>query len=369
MKKLLLLLSVIFITGFSFGQYTSIPDPNFEQALIDLGHDDVIDGQVLTSNISGLDSLEIQDPIGFGPISNLTGLQDFTALEYLNVSGNQLSNYDFSSNLNLKYLNIGYCQISNLDVSQNFLLEHLDFKLNGLLSIDVSNNLNLRVLITENNENLTQIDVSQNPLLEKLNCYSNSLSSLNLLNNQQLKELNIRDNSISNIDLSQNLNLEILNVSENPISLLNFNSLPNLKSIQANFTLLQEVVINSEIIQILFLNDNQALSCVNIKGCTNLYGFETNNTPSLTCIEVSDPVQANALVDSFDWEIDNINSFSSDCDNSCSSSLGITELNSNQPKELIKIVNLLGQEVEFKPNTPLIYIYSDGSTERVYNVE
>jgi hypothetical protein len=37
--------------------------------------------------------------------------------------------------------------------------------------------------------------------------------------------------------------------------------------------------------------------------------------------------------------------------------------------QLIKITNLLGQEVEYKPNTPLIYIYSDGSTERVYNVE
>ncbi|HNI44466.1 MAG TPA: serine hydrolase domain-containing protein, partial [Chitinophagales bacterium] len=38
------------------------------------------------------------------------------------------------------------------------------------------------------------------------------------------------------------------------------------------------------------------------------------------------------------------------------------------PKEktLIKIIDLLGRETELKPNTPLIKIYSDGSTEKVY---
>lgn len=38
-------------------------------------------------------------------------------------------------------------------------------------------------------------------------------------------------------------------------------------------------------------------------------------------------------------------------------------------KEVVKIVNLLGQETEFKPNTVLIYIYSDGSSERVFKLE
>ena len=47
----------------------------------------------------------------------------------------------------------------------------------------------------------------------------------------------------------------------------------------------------------------------------------------------------------------------------------ITELNSNQPKELIKIVNLLGQEVEYTPNTVLIYQYSDGTSEKVFTIE
>ena len=49
--------------------------------------------------------------------------------------------------------------------------------------------------------------------------------------------------------------------------------------------------------------------------------------------------------------------------------VGVSELNSNQPKELIKIVNLLGQEVEYTPNTVLIYQYSDGTSEKVFIIE
>ena len=46
----------------------------------------------------------------------------------------------------------------------------------------------------------------------------------------------------------------------------------------------------------------------------------------------------------------------------------ITEI-ADSTKKLIKIVNLLGQETEFKPNTSLIYIYDDGSTEKVFQFE
>ena len=42
---------------------------------------------------------------------------------------------------------------------------------------------------------------------------------------------------------------------------------------------------------------------------------------------------------------------------------GIGELN-NTPKQLIKIVDVLGRETPFKPNTPLLYIYNDGTVER-----
>lgn len=38
-------------------------------------------------------------------------------------------------------------------------------------------------------------------------------------------------------------------------------------------------------------------------------------------------------------------------------------------KELVKIIDFMGRETEFKPNTPLIYIFSDGTRERVTAIE
>lgn len=38
-------------------------------------------------------------------------------------------------------------------------------------------------------------------------------------------------------------------------------------------------------------------------------------------------------------------------------------------KQLVKIIDYLGRETEDKPNTHLIYVYSDGTTEKVYRME
>lgn len=49
-------------------------------------------------------------------------------------------------------------------------------------------------------------------------------------------------------------------------------------------------------------------------------------------------------------------------------SLGINEYNIDK-KEVIKIVDLMGRETKPKPNTIIIYIYSDGTTQKIFNVE
>ncbi len=50
------------------------------------------------------------------------------------------------------------------------------------------------------------------------------------------------------------------------------------------------------------------------------------------------------------------------------SGTGLNEL-SGVPVELVKITDLMGRETEFRYNTPLIYLYSDGSSKRVYQVK
>ena len=46
----------------------------------------------------------------------------------------------------------------------------------------------------------------------------------------------------------------------------------------------------------------------------------------------------------------------------------LSEFNTT-PKALVRIIDMMGSETTFKPNTPLIYVYDDGSTEKVFSVE
>jgi len=89
--------------------------------------------------------------------------------------------------------------------------------------------------------------------------------------------------------------------------------------------------------------------------------FSSNNNFSLSCIEVDDVAWSTA-----NWtDIDAGVTFSTNCSNACSGIPTTTEEYSNQPRKLIRILDLLGRETNFKPNTPLIYQYDDGSVEKV----
>ena len=102
------------------------------------------------------------------------------------------------------------------------------------------------------------------------------------------------------------------------------------------------------------------LECFNFKNgnTSGINSCYAEGNPNLTCIEVSD-LSAITQV----WILDPQTTFSENCNNACSNTSSISELNNN-PKQLIKIVDVLGRETPFKPNTPLLYIYNDGTVER-----
>lgn len=227
-----------FFSLFSFtiyGQITNIPDPNFEQALIELGidSDGIVNGQVLTSDINTVQELDIR----FKNINNLTGIEDFAALEDLNIRGNNLTSIDTSQNTLLRILISNTNPLTTMNLSNNLLLESLEIRgLHQLNNIDLSNNINLETLNMvdcwvdnidiSNNTNLktfiaggvsfSEIDLSNNLALEHLDVTGVHLNELDISNNALLKELYCGNyggdigQEISVIDLSNNINLEVL---------------------------------------------------------------------------------------------------------------------------------------------------------------
>ena len=86
--KTLYALLILLIPFFGFGQLTYVPDDNFEQVLIDLGYDDILDDYVQNNNINQI--LELDLP-WWANISSLTGIEDFTQLTSLICSNNQIT--------------------------------------------------------------------------------------------------------------------------------------------------------------------------------------------------------------------------------------------------------------------------------------
>jgi len=163
---------------------TAIADAAFEQALVDLGIDDVVDGSVLTSDAEMITSLVMNDK----GINSLEGISDFTMLENLTVSNNQ---------------------ISSLNLSQNTLLKFVFAENNTLTSINLSNLSKLEKLAVSNNI-LTQLDISDNTALQLLQITDNTLGAIDISlipNSQQLNTFAVENNPLTCIKVNQ----EILN--------------------------------------------------------------------------------------------------------------------------------------------------------------
>ena len=200
-------------TSFSENCFTYVPDDNFEQALIDLGHDNILDDYVITSNISALTYLNVSDKA----IADLTGIEDFIALTFLICFNNQLSNLDVSQNVALTYLSCSNNQLSNLDVSQNTALTELSCFQNELNDLNLTQNTALTRLYCSSNQ-LTNLDVSQNTLLGDLDCRTNPINNLNITLNTMLTYLHCANTQISSLNLSQNTALTELYCYDNQLT-------------------------------------------------------------------------------------------------------------------------------------------------------
>ena len=125
-------------------QYTAIPDPNFEQALIDQGIDSeaLLNGRVLTTDIYQVTSLDVS---GLA-IASLSGIEDFLAIEILHCNNNNLNSLDVSNNLNLQELWCGFNRLVDLDLSNNADLSVLSCSRNRITGLNLSANVNLSLL-------------------------------------------------------------------------------------------------------------------------------------------------------------------------------------------------------------------------------
>ncbi len=228
----------------TYCRYTAIPDANFEARLEALGYDDIsADGQVPTALIETVTTLDLNSQ----NITDITGIESFTALEELYAVLNTFTSLDLTNNPALKILWTKFTPIATLNISANTNLEQLVCSFNNLSSLDVSTNTLLTYLECNNNS-IATLDVATNTALLDLRCGNNGLTSIDLTTNTLVTTFWCQENSITSLDLTNQANLTSFTGNDNSLTSLDIR------------------------------NGNN----------TNITNFVATNNPSLSCIQVDD---------------------------------------------------------------------------------
>jgi len=310
MKKITFLFAALLSVIVCQAQNVNIPDTNFKAALVaNFSINTNQDGEIQVSEATAFTGMI---DVNTKNISNLTGIEAFTAISYLDCSYNTLTNLNISQNTALVQLycynnqltNINVTQnsalsdllcdqnmLSNIDVSQCHVLSRLDCSNNQLTSINVSQNPALITLSCSKNE-LINIDVSQNPALVQLTCTDNHLTSINTSQNPALEVLYCTYNELINIDVSQNQALTQLYCSNNYLTSLNVSQNPALVCLYCLTNQLTSINL-SQNPELVFLNCSyNNLTFLNVRNGNNseFTYFIAHNNPALFCIQVDDPI-------------------------------------------------------------------------------
>ena len=361
MKTLLLFIAVL-AGSIVNAQNVNIPDANFKSYLV---------GNTLINTNADTEIQVTEAMFFFGiidcstmNISDLTGIEAFLNLDVLVCYQNQLTSLDVSQNTYLTELYSSSNPLTSLDVTQNAALEILGCNGTQLISLDVSQNTVLEKLYCSYNQ-LTSLDLSLNPALWRLICDNNQLTSLDLSLNPALYDLKCYNNQLVCLSIKNGNNFNIVGTSN--ISILLVNNNPNLTCLEVD-----NATWSSS-------NWNNNPPFIEIDPQTN---FSIDCTAECTCISTSSSITEIAL-DSYTAPSGAIYTTggvftdtipnAAGCDSVITIDLsmnytGLNELN-DSPKELLKIVDLTGRETPYRPNTLLVYYYSDGTVERVFKVE
>lgn len=228
------------------------PDANFRACILneEKGIDANRDGILSVLEIRNCKELNIEK---YG-IQDLTGIEYFTYLKYLNVSRNALTKIDISKNSRLVDLKCTGNALTALDLKQNTSLETLDCSQNQLTALDVTGNVYLVDLKCTGNA-LTALTLTGNPRLEYLDCEGNQLSSLNVSQNTELLYLSCGNNVITTLDLKYNLKLERLSCSLNRLTTLDLSRNTTLQYLECENNKLTGINLGN-MGSLLFLNCN-----------------------------------------------------------------------------------------------------------------
>lgn len=265
---------------------TIAQDANFNYVAIDTNNDQ----EIQVSEAQAIKYLSVDN----ASITDLTGITNFSNLEGLFFSDNQVTSIDLSGMPNLRRIACNFNELTNLNVSGLTNLISLTCRNNHLQALNLSGLINLTLIECSFNYNLQSLNLSGLTHLENLSCYySNLMNSLDLTQLSSLQSVNLYGNNIQSlnvaglsnlvsldcgsnqlaaIDLTGLTNLQLLGCGNNHITNLDLTGLTNLQTLACSDNLLTSLdltPLSPLVLRNLSCANNQ-LSQLNISGFNNL---------------------------------------------------------------------------------------------------
>ncbi len=191
-------------------QYTQIPDPAFEQYLIDSAYDTegVLDGQILTADAEAVTEVLIDGVLY--DVADFSGIEGFTSIITFIAVETSCSTIDFGMNSSMEDVNVtDNPNLTSIDISGCNNLISIDIGFNNLQELDITNNTQLLSLQFDGN-NVKEIDISQNLLLRGFYCSSNPITSIDLSENSDLFRFDAQNTPLTYLDLRNENNTKII---------------------------------------------------------------------------------------------------------------------------------------------------------------
>ena len=257
----------------------NFPDTNFRNWVKAQSYGS--DGILTKAEIAAVTKIEVKNQ----SISNLKGIEYFTALTNLNCSNNQLTELDVSKNKELTWLGCWDNQLTSLDVSNCTALGMLWCNNNQLTSLNVSGCTALIELYCYESQ-LTKLDVSGCSALTLLNCRDNNLTELNVSGCTALGVLRCHENKMTELDVSGCTALWELEFDNNQLAALDVSKNTNLVQLYCfNNQLTSLDVSDCPALKVLWCFNNQ-LTSLDVSGYTALTNLRCEYN-QLTSLNVS----------------------------------------------------------------------------------
>ena len=207
--------SIVFATdanGISLDEF-NFPDENFRIILKEKFSEITKDNILTNEEIQKIQALDVSENI----IKDLSGIEYFTNLKYLNVSVNKINALDLSNNINLVTIDASNNQsLTSIKLPKNIVNVYLNFNYN-LKTLDISEHRNIKILYAADVA-INNINVSDLNNLVALDLENTGLNTIDLANNIDLEYLNLSNNNLKEINLSNNINLITLNLINNKLN-------------------------------------------------------------------------------------------------------------------------------------------------------